>query len=233
MANKFWMPTGSMEKDPWNPSRLENEWDTVVFAERSDLTFFGSVEVDGEGGTEIDIKKPKAAGATRLEYTGPKPFEVTITILLVTEDHWKFYKNKLIPLVRPADWNVAKTPTAIQVIHPTLRAVNSTSLVIKTISLPKSKGEGAGKQMKEVVIKAIQFAPIEWKKDESKDKKKDDKVIRTQAAGVPGVLAVINAFASAVSTPSASPIRLTGGTDPKAVIENNRKLADSKQNQGH
>lgn len=145
-----------------DPVRIPpSPWDTVTIGS---IQLPGVVEVEGDIGNRLDMKQPKGRSSARLEFSGYKPAEITINVQIWTADHWSSLQQ-LVIAIRPV--NSVGIPKAFDVVHPVFEAYNIRSIAIREISFPKSESKsGAGRQIKIVTIKAWEFIPIEWKKQE-------------------------------------------------------------------
>lgn len=197
----WWMKSGSLDSDMRRYPT--SKWDLVNIG---GMLLPGIVDVEGDGGNRLDVKHPKGRSSARLEFSGYKPFDITITLLIAHEKDWKQVCEELLPMIRPK--NTIKIPEPLEVIHPVFRAYGIRSIVIKDISFPKSEGKGAGKQIKTITIKAWEFIPIEWKKEESTGEK--DNVLTGKTTPAPNIPAQEANFASDRRPPSETGYPLTG-----------------------
>ena len=228
MSDTFWLPAGF--KDRWNPTNDKNLWDTIVFP--NGIEFYGVVDVQGDGGYDIDAKKPREKSAARLEYGGYKAFDVTLTLKIITAEHWDIWENKLYPLIRPI--NSTDKPKAFTVAHPALRSVGVRALVLKSVSVPKSDGQnGPGKQIKEVVLKCIQYLPIEWRhKEKDGSGSNSDKTVSGEV-DLLNVQAKVNEWRSNHLAAPGSQLTLLGGYLKNPLYKKAAKQKDGSKSKGY
>lgn len=139
------------ESDFWGDN--PDAWDTLSLAGEE---IPGIVDLDGEISQKMDAAAPKGSVGQRWEWSGRDIPRLTITVVMWTAEHWKAYKA-LLPKIMPTE----QQPEGIDAAHPVLRLYKITTLVIHSVSFPKSQGQDAkGRQIKTVTIKAGQYRPV-------------------------------------------------------------------------
>ena len=224
MAAEWWLPEEETEVDPWFVQD-GRRWDAITIG---DAVVPGIVDVKGKGGLKLDEKTPKGRSAVRWEFGGYSPYAFTITILLYRQQDWETYRDRIIPIARPRNpgKSAQRLPSPVDIAHPALRAYGIRRCLIKSLSLPESKGEDAkGRQIKTVTLECGEDFPVEWKKDPASASA--GQLLKTSKP-LPGLSPVVPNFQdnrSPSDTATLDKGMLEGG---KALVSKTKKKADSK-----
>ena len=128
------------DSTPNAPTQLDGTaWDYITI---------GNMELPGvledlpkaEPGRKVDKKNGPGIDGATLTWHGYEPPEVTIKLLLWTEDHWAEWQ-RILPVLLPRPGKPPATPFAID--HPMLAAYGITEVaILKTPTLEKSGRPG-------------------------------------------------------------------------------------------
>lgn len=193
MTQPFWYAEGSGDED--DPVLDGSEWDYVVLG---GYTLPGILEEipKAEPSRKADVKNAAGRDGATLTWQGYEPTDVTIKLLLWTEQHWEDW-TKLLTFILPRPGKPPAKP--FSVYHPVLAAYGITEVaVLKTPTLERAGQPGV---MRATIV-AKQWAKSTSAGGTTTPKKADakippttyDKAFPTKAFGnAPGYLDTGNA----------------------------------------
>lgn len=103
---------------------------------------------------EFDVKKGKGAIGGTLTFVQKPPADGTITFWLWTSDHWAQWAT-FLPLLKYDP--TKKTVQAVDIYHPSLDAIDVTSVVCNEIGQPEQVNDGDS--LYTITCKFIEFFP--------------------------------------------------------------------------
>jgi hypothetical protein len=132
-------------------------WDHIVI---SGEQFLGLAQVTAKVENRIDKKPAAGKHGAVIRFQGYEPGEISITLRAWTEPLYDAMLQ-IITRLRPRK---GQAPTAIDVTHPALTALDISSVYVKEISSPEERDRGVW----EVKISALEFFDVKDGKNVSK-----------------------------------------------------------------
>lgn len=133
----------------WGTNDGAKAWDTIYI---SGVAAPGLAKVKGKASQKLDVKRVKGATGAILRYEGYDPAEFTVTIRVWTEPQWQ----ELLALLLRIKPKKGVAPTAFDVSHPALEALEIRSMYVRDVPFPEEGERG----IYEVTLGCLEFLPL-------------------------------------------------------------------------
>lgn len=127
------------QRDPWSVAYLAGN------------RLPGRATVEGSTQRKIDVKNGPGLDGATMTHQGYEPAEVTITLLMWTEQQWADFE-RIIPQLQPKPGKPPAFPMGLE--HPAAAVMGITRVYVEKVSLPK---EGSVPGSREVQISCKQW----------------------------------------------------------------------------